>query len=257
MKKSERYANILKLLNEQHDVQVKDLAKRFNVSEMTIRRDLHFLSSQYNIRRTHGGAYLPNEPIIRMVSFDENRISNKPVKLEIAKEAVNFISPGQRIFIDAGSTTRVMLEAMSHDMRNVIVTNHLKVAEQALQFPNLSVIMLGGEMIRISNCSSGIVAEEQIKRYELDIAFLGAAAVGNDGKLYDGYSPEARLKSSIFDISKKVYLLVDSSKFNTYDINEFGSLEQLTAIITDNGIDEEAKKLLEKHEVKTYLVNKP
>ena len=47
---------------------------------------------------------------------------------------------------------------MDEETRAVIVTNHLKVAEHALQFDNLSVIMLGGEMIRITNCSSGSVA---------------------------------------------------------------------------------------------------
>ena len=52
----------------------------------------------------------------------------------------------------------------------MVVVNHLKVAEQALQFENLSVIMLGGDMIRITNCSSGPVAEEQLKNYQLDIA---------------------------------------------------------------------------------------
>ena len=60
------------------------------------------------------------------------------------------------------------------------------------------MIMLGGEMIRITNCSSGPVAEEQIRKYQLDTAFIGAAAIGTDGRLYDGYSPEARFKSSLF-----------------------------------------------------------
>ena len=65
------------------------------------------------------------------------------------------IRNGQRIFVDAGSTTRIMLNYLDEETRAVVVVNHLKVAEQALQFANLSVIMLGGDMIRITNCSSG------------------------------------------------------------------------------------------------------
>lgn len=109
-------------------------------------------------------------------------------------------------------------------------------------------------MIRISNCSSGTITEEQIKRYQLDIAFLGACAVGVDGKLYDGYSPEARLKTSIFSVAKEVYLLADSSKFNIYDLNEFGDLTKIKAVITDSGINEEGLALLKRYRVETIIV---
>lgn len=91
------------------------------------------------------------------------------------------IQNGQRIFIDAGSTTRIILNYLEEDTRAVVVTHHLAVAEQALKFENLAVIMLGGDMIRITNCSSGPVAEEQLKKYQLDTAFIGAAAIGQMG----------------------------------------------------------------------------
>lgn len=247
MNKSERCLAILDMLQKQHKVEVNELSKQFGISDMTIRRDLNFLAKQYNITRTHGGALMANQPVVRMISFDESRISNKESKEKIAAKAASLIKNGQRIFIDAGSTTRIILNYMRDDVRAVIVTNHLKVAEHALQFDNLSVIMPGGEMIRITNCSSGTVAEEQIKKYQLDIAFLGAAAIGTDGRLYDGYSPEARFKSSIFSVAKKIYLLTDSSKFNTYDLNGFASLSQVDSIITDEGIDEEGMNLLKKY----------
>ncbi|MEG0963164.1 MAG: DeoR/GlpR family DNA-binding transcription regulator [Lachnospiraceae bacterium] len=239
--------DILDMLQKQHKVEVNELAKKFGISDMTIRRDLNFLAKQYNITRTHGGALMANQSVVRMISFDESRISNKEAKEKIAAKAATLIKSGQRIFIDAGSTTRIILNYMSEDVRAVVVTNHLKVAEHALQFDNLSVIMLGGEMIRITNCSSGTVTEEQIKKYQLDIAFLGTAAIGTDGRLYDGYSPEARFKNSIFSVAKKIYLLADASKLNTYDLNEFGLLSQVDGVITDAMIDEEGMNLLRKY----------
>ena len=108
-------------------------------------------------------------------------------------------------------------------------------------------------MIRVSRCSSGNVAEQQLLNYQLDIAFIGAAAIGSDGKIYDGYSPEARFKNRVFEVSNEVYLLVDSSKFNTYDLNDFARLEQITGVITDAKIDEESKKLLYEHQVKIII----
>ena len=184
-----------------------------------------------------------------MISFDESRIAHKESKEKIAAMAASMIRSGQRIFIDAGSTTRILLNYLDKDTRAVVVTNHLKVAEHALQFANLSVIMLGGDMIRITNCSSGPVAEDQLKKYQLDTAFIGAAAIGTDGKLYDGYSPEARLKSSLFSVAKKIYVLADSSKINTYDLNEFGNLSQIDGLITDSGMDDEGRLLMKRHRV--------
>lgn len=253
MNKSERCLAILEILQKQHKVEVGTLAKKFNISEMTIRRDLNTLAQQYNITRTHGGAVLGNQPVVRMISFDESRIAHKEEKEKIAALAASMIKNGQRIFIDAGSTTRIILNYLDEDTRAVVVCNHLKVAEHALRFHSLSVIMLGGDMIRITNCSSGPVAEEQLKKYQLDIAFIGAAAVGTDGKLYDGYSPEARLKSSIFAVAKRVYVLVDSSKINTYDLNEFGHLSKVDGVITDAGIDEEGMILMKRHHVNVML----
>lgn len=253
MNKGERCLQILNILQEQHKVDVNELAEQFQTSEMTIRRDLNFLAQQYNITRTHGGAIMANQSVVRMISFDEDRISNKEAKESIARTAVTLIKNGQRLFIDAGSTTRIMLRYMSEDMKNVIVTNHLKVAENAMEFDNLSVIMLGGELLKITNCSSGPVAEEQIRRYQLDIAFLGAAAIGTDGKLYDGYSPEARVKNSIFSVAQKVYVLADSSKFNTYDLNSYGALSQVDGLITDAGITEDGMALLKKYNVNVII----
>lgn len=253
MNKSERRLEILDILQKQHKADVADLAEKFSVSEMTVRRDLNFLAEQYNITRTHGGAELGNQPVVKIISFDESRISNREAKEKIARMAATLVRSGQRIFIDAGSTTRIMMDYMDKDMRAVVVTNHLKVAESALQFDNLSVVMLGGDMIRITNCSSGPVAEEQLKNYQLDTAFIGAAAIGTDGKLYDGYSPEARLKSSIFSVAKKIYVLADSSKINTYDLNVFGSLRQISGLITDTGIDEEGRMLMKRYGVNVML----
>lgn len=253
MNKSERCLSILDMLQKQRKVEVNDLAEKFGISEMTIRRDLNFLAQQYNITRTHGGAMMAEQPVVRMISFDESRISHKEAKERIAARAAALVRNGQRIFIDAGSTTRIILNYLDEDTRAVIVTNHLKVAERALQFANLSVIMLGGEMIRITNCSSGTVAEEQLEKYQLDTAFLGAGAIGTDGGLYDGYSPEARFKRSIFSVAKKIYILADSSKFNTYDLNSFASLSQVNGVITDSGIDEEGKNLLKKYQVEVMI----
>jgi DeoR-like helix-turn-helix domain. len=81
MDKAARCLDILKMLQENGVVRVDELAEKFGTSEMTIRRDLKFLSQQYNIQRTYGGAIMPQgQPVVRIISFDEERIKNKEAK---------------------------------------------------------------------------------------------------------------------------------------------------------------------------------
>ena len=84
MKKNERCLAILEILQKQHKVTVTELSEKFDISEMTVRRDLNSLAREYNIARTHGGAELGNQPVVRMISFDEPRIVHKEDKDKIA-----------------------------------------------------------------------------------------------------------------------------------------------------------------------------
>ncbi len=257
MDKSARCLEILDLLQIEGKVDVSDLAARFNTSEMTIRRDLNKLAKDYNVTRTYGGAILPQNgiPIIKPGTFDDERITNKEAKARIAQKAASLIQFRQRIFIDAGSTTRGISNYLQNELKTVVVSNCIGVVEACLQYEDISVIMLGGEMIRISRCSSGKNAELQLLGYQFDIAFIGAGAIGADGKIYDGYSPEARFKRKIFDVSKEVYLLVDSTKMNTYDLIDFADLSQVSGVITDVEVEEEMAALLKRKNVKLIIAN--
>lgn len=255
MDKSSRRLKILNLLQSNGSVDVKVLAQKFNTSEMTIRRDLNALVAQYNVIRTHGGAVTKenNAQIIKSTSFYDEKITNKEIKSKIAQTAASLIQPRQRIFIDAGSTTRGIVHYFNNDLKTIVVSNSIEVVESCMHYEKVSVIMLGGEMLRLSRCSFGKNAEQQLLEYQFDVAFLGAAAIGTDGKVYDGYSPEASFKNKIFDATKKVYLLVDSSKFNTYDLIDYADLNQFYGLITDTNINEETKKLLERKNVKLII----
>lgn len=253
MNKSERITIILNELEKTRSVTVKDLSARFGISEMTIRRDLKELSEQYNITRTHGGAVIHSQNVVRTFSFDEQNISRQDDKQKIAQKAASLVSFGQRIYIDAGSTTRAMVRFFHNEMHNVIVTNHLSVAEEALQFDNLSVVMLGGEIIPMKKCTSGATLEEQLKSYRLDIAFLGAAAIGTDGRLYDEFTPDALFKKYLFTVAERVILLADSSKLNTYELSSFGSLQDIDTLVTDSNISQEGLDLLKKYNVNVVI----
>ena len=254
LNKTERLKTILNILQDEHTVDVKDLASRLSISDMTVRRDLNYLSSQYNITRIHGGAMLDSGTIINAHSFNAEKPINMEQKEKIARAAAGMIANGQRILIDAGSTCRQMMRYMNDAMQNVIVTNHLQVVEDALCYENLSVIMLGGEIVKSKRCTTGVAVEEQLSKYPVDIAFIGAAAVGADGNLFDEYSPDSFFKKQIFSNANKVVLLVDSSKIISYQLSSFGSLDHVDTVVTDSGVSEAGKELFNKYGVEMIIV---
>ena len=180
-------------------------------------------------------------------------ILNKQEKELIAKKAAAFVDFRQRIFIDAGSTARLVPKYLRRENKNIVVTSSIAVVDSCLENDGISVILLGGEILPGPRCVMGSAAEEQLRSYRLDVAFVGASAVGMDGKVYDGYSPEAWYKKMIFDVANKVYLLVDSSKFNTYDLTAYAHLNQFEGIITDHGIDEKTVAFLKKRDLNVII----
>ena len=106
-------------------------------------------------------------------------------------------------------------------------------------YPN--VIIVGGEVDLNTWSSRGILAETQINSFHADIAFLGCNAISPDGSVMIGNLSETGLKHKIMSISNEIYLLADSSKFDSYSLISYASAKDFNGIITDNGLPEEIR----------------
>jgi DeoR family fructose operon transcriptional repressor len=165
-------------------VSVSELAREFDVSEMTIRRDLAALEGQSHIRRTHGGAVLTQR---MMLEFDyrERREHNQPLKQAIAAAARKLIRPGQRLILDNGTTT-LELAALLKDGQNLtVITPSLAVASELQHAAGVEVILLGGVIRRGSPDLTGPVTEHCLELFAADYAFQGADGIGADGSIYN------------------------------------------------------------------------
>ncbi len=238
MQKNQRQQKICDLLRQNGELQVKELCEIFNVSDMTIRRDLNELTKAKKIQRTFGGAILNALPQNDIAYPISSMVPNN-TKIKIALKAIEFIKPGQIIYIDSGTTTSPIVQNIPNNYKLSVVTSNLRIIHKISENPNISAIVIGG-FLRSSTLSCyGTQTEEQIRQYKFDIAFLGASSVGNDGYFYDGYPPEAGVKKSILSSATKTYVLVDSSKCGKYGLISFSHLKDVAGIITDSNIDPE------------------
>ena len=114
MKIKERRERIVDLVNDWGNLSVGFLAKKFNVSEMTIYRDLNELEDNNLLIKTSGGAIKMSESLVHSESSFSKRLKDhNQEKKAIAKKAVEYISNGDSIIIDGGTTTFALVKEIN------------------------------------------------------------------------------------------------------------------------------------------------
>jgi len=169
----QRRHNILAMLSELGEVSVDALAKRFETSEVTIRKDLAALEANGLLLRRYGGAVpVPQE----MLSEPAQPVS--AYKKAIARAAVGRIREHARIIIDSGSTTAAMIPELGRQPGLVVMTNSLNVARAISEVEHEPVLLMtGGTWDPHSESFQGQVAEQVLRSYDFDQLFIGADGI--------------------------------------------------------------------------------
>ncbi len=227
-----RRREIIELLEAERRVRVEDLAKRFDVSEVTIRKDLAELEARGLLQRIHGGA-APVHKSRFNPSFLEKLELHAAEKRAIARAALEHIQEGDAIILDAGSTTLALARAMLGRFRHLtIITSSVPIALE-LAHTGWDLILTGGQVREHSLALIGPTAVSALAGFHVDKAFLGATGV----TLHDGYSTpnplDAQLKQAMLRAADEGYVLTDSSKLGHGVLANYARLEEIKLLITD------------------------
>ncbi len=241
----QRKKHISDLVRQGKSLVVKQLAKTFHVSEMTIHRDLNRLQEQGHIERTYGGV-LPTEKMEFEFDFTTRRSANRKAKRAIAQASLKFIMPGHSVILDTGTTT-LELAYLLKDFENLtVITPSLAVAS-VLQFSSgVQTVLLGGIIRKGSPDLTGVVTEKVLDMFMVDIAFQGADGIGLNGELFNSDMRIAKVDQKMRRRAQRTYILCDSSKIGRIDFASNGLLKEVDALITDNKIAPEHLDLLDK-----------
>ena len=232
MPNNSRQSDILAYLNEHETISIKDLCKKFYVSEATARRDLTALEKQGAVRRVFGGAtliYGSDKQIPLFVREREDAIE----KTRICKKASRFIRDGSVLFIDGSSTAQFLLEELSNFKDLIVITNGLKIAEM-LGIMHVKVYSTGGLLMENSSVLIGADAERFVENFNADVCFLSCKGVSNDGKLTDTSYFETQLRKKFLQNSKLKVMLITKNKFNKEYIHTLCKVDEVDYVITDD-----------------------
>ena len=242
--KSERKQLILDEIKEKKFLQLEEMVQLLDSSESTVRRDLDELESEGHLRRVHGGAEVVSK-LQTEESIQEKSIKNVQEKMEIAQKALSLIEDGDVIFIDAGTTTELLVELL--DRRNLtVVTDSIHHAAKLVE-KNFKTIIIGGFVKQSTDASIGRAAVEQISQLNFDKAFIGMNGV-DESFLTTPDMEEAAIKKTIIENAQKTYVLLDVSKIGQVSFAKVARIDKV-ALITNHSESVLFNKIKEKTEV--------
>jgi DeoR family fructose operon transcriptional repressor len=228
-----RFRDILKTLEQQDFVQVNDLARRLEVSPMTVRRDLAELEQKGLLIRTHGGAS-KGEAIGSLFSFDRRLQRASAEKRAIGRAAGRLVEDGDILFVDCGTTPFSLCAHLRQRKRLRVITTSLPVASELLHCPGIRLALIGGEVVGERQAVYGAAAERAIGEYHADKAFIGADGLSLAGGLSSYDEQEAGVTRRMAENAGRVFLLCDSSKVERDSYVRFAPLSLFHALITDD-----------------------
>ncbi|MFR1906431.1 MAG: DeoR/GlpR family DNA-binding transcription regulator [Clostridium neonatale] len=200
----ERHNIILRELKIKGMISVNDLVKLLNTSESTIRRDLNALDSEGLLKKIHGGATLVGEKASRHdYKVNVRKSLNLDEKRKIAIHAASLIQDEDVIYIDAGTTTELIIEFISNT-NITAVTNGIVHAKKLLE-KNIKTFILGGEIRDVTEAIIGSNAVLDLKKYNFPKGFFGANGISNENGYTTPDVTEGMVKDEALELQKLIY----------------------------------------------------
>jgi DeoR/GlpR family transcriptional regulator of sugar metabolism len=232
----ERQEQIALLVDQRGRARVSDLATRFGVSAVTIRKDLLTLESERRVIRTHGGAIAPRSGRPEL-AFEIRERLQREEKVRIGAAAAARVGDSESIVLDA-STTALCIARTLKDRQTwhhlTVVTNSIRIASELAGHAGITVLMLGGRVRWEALSVVGPLGDGVFRRVNVQKAFVGAAGFTLEAGLSDAMEEEAQIKRSMVTAAREVYAVVDHTKWGRVASASFCRTDRLTGVITDD-----------------------
>ncbi len=250
----QRRHGILEQLASQGQVQVDELARTFDTSEVTIRKDLAQLEKSGLLLRRYGGAVqLPAELTQPAAASAESRQEVSFRKQSIALTAASCIRDHNRIIIDFGTTTAALIPQLQNKRGLVVMTNSLNVAAAIRELDNEpTLLMSGGTWDPHSESFQGQVAEQVIASYDFDQLFIGCDGIDLE-RGTTTFNELLGLSRVMADAAREVVVMAEADKVGRRIPNLELPWSSVTTLITDDRLTTEQKQQIEAQGVRVMI----
>jgi DeoR/GlpR family transcriptional regulator of sugar metabolism len=239
----DRRLRILEQVAEDQTIQVSDLAARFGVSEMTVRRDIRRLERDGFLKQTYGGA---TAHVTRSfdLTFNARALHSAREKRLIAIAAGDLVDDATTIYLGVGTTVEQFARYVPVRPEQTVVTASVVVASLLGTRP-VRTIVLGGTVRREELTCVGPVALSTLARYRFDLAVVGVAGVSARWGLTELADEDAEVNRVAIERSARGVVLAHGTKFGHVAAAVVGPASMVTTIVTDATASPEERREVE------------
>lgn len=228
----ERYAKIISILDSNGSATVQQLMTALDASESTIRRDLNALDEMGRVIKVHGGALSKRTDFSSQDAHaNERKEQNKEDKIRIAKYAAGLVENDDFIYLDAGTTTELMVDYLSVQ-KVTFVTNGISLMKRLAE-RGFTTYILGGEYKPVTDAIVGEEAVLSLEKYNFTKGFWGTNSIDVQRGFATPELREALVKKKAMSHCKQRYVLADDSKFSQMSSVVFANFTDATVITTN------------------------
>lgn len=236
MLKGARQDFIVQALRRDGRVLASELATSLGVSDDTVRRDLSELAETGILQRVHGGA-LPSSPAL--VPFAAREQQAPEAKRAIARAAAAMVRDGQAVFLDGGTTARLVAQHLPPERQATVITNSPTTAEVLTEHPNVELILLGGRVLKEVRVAVGAMTVDAVKMIRADLYLMGVGGVHHEVGISTFDIAEAHVKRAMIESAAEVVALVSSEKLGTAGRYIVAPASEITHLITERAAPDE------------------
>jgi DeoR/GlpR family transcriptional regulator of sugar metabolism len=231
MLKTERHTRILEYLGKAKKINFGDLSQMLNVSYDSVRRDVIELEDKGLLKKVHGGVV--SNSYLNILSGQRSDVIKSDDLEIIIKKSIKLLKNNQTLILDGGTTNFFFAEQIPKNLHLTIITNSPPLAMALNEHENIEVILIGGRYYKRYQISLGQEALNQLKKFNVDIYFMGLNGIDPiKGVTIRNYE-ESLLKRSMMKISKKVVCGVISEKIGVIEAYQICDCAEVSAIITN------------------------
>jgi DeoR/GlpR family transcriptional regulator of sugar metabolism len=257
MLRSTRHEKILNEIQKQGTLSIAEIARLFDVSEITIYRDLEQLDRAGKLKRVRGGARRvgPHDPELPVI---QRQLAQVAAKRAIGNAAVELIKDGEIVAIESGSTTLELARAIARQVtwNNLqVVTNSFTIFETLFRVPGIQLVFLGGIVVPEEMGTFGIFTEDMLKQMTISKTFLGCRGIDPKVGLSNSIQAEMEVSTvrAFANASLQTIVLADHTKFGKTFLIHMLSTQQIDAIVTDAQTEQHAIDELTEQDIRVYI----
>ena len=241
---AERRKYILDSIVRDGLVKVADLASSLGVTQTTIRKDLNHLEQEGLLYRAYGSA-LPTTIPVMDINLNNKKLINFEAKQRIARAAATMIEENDSIILSSGSSIAIFAESLKAKGRLNVVTTAVNISMHLGDVQGVTVMQVGGILYSNTLSVVGNDAIQAIKSVYCSKLFIGVDGFSLDHGITCGTVEEAELTQQMINSAAQTIVLADSSKLGKRGFARICSIDKISVIITDSGLPEESRRLIE------------